>query len=463
MHLVALNMTDLIISLLRGTLDIFAPDSIAQWPWAIFYDKIPARRTLWQEHGALVAACRRYLPGSFDCPPRDPSQKINSGYKAWEFLVYIYALLPGLLRRHKHLLNLGPGRNFYKHLCKLIYGVRLILQYRPSIDTLPLAHMALVEYIEEFEVLYYQRRVERLHFVRPCLHTLAHLVPEAYRFGPEPYYTQWTMENYIGNTTREMKQPSRPYENISARAERRMHCQALQAIYPVLERRTALPQGAVDIGDGYVLLPFHDLIERHVTPPERAAIHDYFHTHQVALDQLEWDPVVSRWHRLRLSTGQIARCSAHEVPREARGKEPRRARMLGQLFADKLHKQLTKDRFAEVQYYFRLDIEGRNRTLAMVMPFSDPVRAILEESHYTNIVCEYRGNGARFVVDAKEIMSVVGMVPAPMTEEEEQEPGAQARYAHRFFVVEKPGLDVVLMGGTPQDREDDEDDDDINT
>ncbi|KAI0707469.1 hypothetical protein C8T65DRAFT_576764 [Cerioporus squamosus] len=453
MHLVALNMTDLIISLLRGTLKVYAPDSIADWPWAIFHDKDPARRKLWEEHGALIAACRQYLPSSFDCPPCDPSQKINSGYKAWEFLLYIYALLPGILRRHKHLLDLGPGKNYYKHLCKLIFGIRIILQYRPTIASLPIAHMALVEYIEEFEVLYYQRRVDRIHFVRPCLHTLSHLVPEAYRIGPEPYYTQWTMENYIGNTTRKMKQPSRPYENISARAERRMQCQALQAIYPVLERHQALPQGALDIGDGYILLPFHDLVERPVIAPERDAIREYFRKNRVALDHLDWEPIVSRWHRLCLPTGQIARCSAHEVPREARGKEPRRARMV----------KLQGNRFDEVQYYFCLELEGKTRTLAMVMPFSDPDRAILEESHYTDIVCEYRGDNARVVVDAKEIASAIGMVPVPLTDEEEREPGARQRYARRFFVVEKPGLDVANMGGSPQDREDDDEDNDIDT
>ncbi|KAJ6528077.1 hypothetical protein B0H19DRAFT_1195027 [Mycena capillaripes] len=37
------------------------------------------------------------IPGSFDRPPRNPAEKINSGYKAWERLLYVYGAGPALL------------------------------------------------------------------------------------------------------------------------------------------------------------------------------------------------------------------------------------------------------------------------------------------------------------------------------------------------------------------------------
>ena len=50
----------------------------------------------WKDHGDLVVDATCYIPGSFDCPPQNPVEKVNSGYKAWEFLLYFYGLGPCL-------------------------------------------------------------------------------------------------------------------------------------------------------------------------------------------------------------------------------------------------------------------------------------------------------------------------------------------------------------------------------
>jgi hypothetical protein len=91
MHLVQL-LADLFLSLWRGKIDYTPPDHPSTWPWAIFKDV-----DMWQAHGAAVAAAGQYLPGSFDRKPRDPAQKINTGYKTWEFQIYIFGLGPALL------------------------------------------------------------------------------------------------------------------------------------------------------------------------------------------------------------------------------------------------------------------------------------------------------------------------------------------------------------------------------
>ena len=90
MHLLALNIPDLLISLWRGTFDCEKTDRLSSWDWAIL------RGEVWEAHGAQVAAATHHLPGSFDRPPRNPAQKISSGYKAWEYMLYMYALGPAL-------------------------------------------------------------------------------------------------------------------------------------------------------------------------------------------------------------------------------------------------------------------------------------------------------------------------------------------------------------------------------
>ncbi|OJT14267.1 hypothetical protein TRAPUB_9182 [Trametes pubescens] len=242
MHLVTLNLTDLFINLLRGTLHCDGTDDKDFWDFACLRDK-----DVWREHGKVVAESTRYLPGSFDRPPRNPAEKINSGYKAWEFSLYTYGYLPGFLR---HLLH----PRYYHHFCKLVFAIRILLQYKIPIDQLRIARQRLVEHAEEFETLYVQRRADRMHFVRPSMHATTHMAPEAHRTGPGSLYSQWTMENYIGNITREMKQHVTPYANVSERALARCQVNALMSLYPSLAPVDLPPRGSIDLGDRFRLL-----------------------------------------------------------------------------------------------------------------------------------------------------------------------------------------------------------------
>ncbi|KAI9056600.1 hypothetical protein FKP32DRAFT_1585561 [Trametes sanguinea] len=303
------------MGLLRGTLACEAPDDRATWDWAVFAD-----RETWQAHGRLVAQATTYLPGSFDRPPRNPAEKISSGYKAWEFLLYIYGLLPGLLRAVQ-----APV--YYRHFCKLVSAVRVILQRRLEPTQLPSAHRNFVEYAEGLEILYYQRRIERLHFVRQSVHATTHIVPEISRLGPGTLYTQWTLENYIGSITREIKQHATPYANVSERALRRCQVNALKALIPSLSPDPPLPRGAHVLDAGYVLLRALDSRQREVSVPEAAALHHYLRkVGQVVAPS--WNPAVRRWARLRLPNGQIARTAWKECVLESRGRAVRRARMI---------------------------------------------------------------------------------------------------------------------------------------
>lgn len=64
---------------------------------------------------------------------------------------------------------------------------------------------------------YAQRRVNRIHFIRPCLHALLHLPPEVRHLGPNILYATWTMKQAIGNLGEEIRQPSNPFLNLSER------------------------------------------------------------------------------------------------------------------------------------------------------------------------------------------------------------------------------------------------------
>ena len=77
MHLASFNLADLLVSLWRGQLsDNETTDSVATWPCVVL------RGDTWEQHGKAVAEATPYFPGSFDRPPLNIAEKINSGYKA---------------------------------------------------------------------------------------------------------------------------------------------------------------------------------------------------------------------------------------------------------------------------------------------------------------------------------------------------------------------------------------------
>jgi len=264
MHHPALNMPDLLLGLWRATIDCDKDDDKSTWDWAANL-RTPS---IWKEHGKAVAAATPYLPGSFDRPPRNPAEKLNSGYKAWEFLVYLYGLGPGLF------LGLLP-LHYYQHFCKFVKVVRMLSQKRITTAQLCSAHKVVNEWSVEFEQLYYQRKHSRLHFVRPCIHTARHLAQEAARVGPGICSSQWTIERTIGNLGEEVRQPSNPFANLAQRGLYRSQTNALRAMLPHLDPDKALPRGSIDLGNAYVLLRAMDTTSRPVGQEVAEAINRY--------------------------------------------------------------------------------------------------------------------------------------------------------------------------------------------
>ena len=294
MHLISLNLTDLFHSLWRGKMTCERTDDISTWDWAAFLDQ-----DCWEAHGQRVANCCPYLPGSFDRPPRNPAEKVSSGYKAWEFLMWMFGLGPALFF---HVLD----TKYWKNFCKLTRAVRLLHRRSISLNDLHESHTLIMDFVQEFEQIYYQGRVDRLHFVRPCIHTFLHLPGEVHRLGPSTIYTQWTMEQTIGNLGEEVKQPSQPYANISQRGVLRCQINALLAMFPSISPIPPPPSGSISLDSGYILLGAKDKSPHVLSPHLSQVIQDNLSSTGTALPTSQTIKLI-RWARLKLPNGQIAR------------------------------------------------------------------------------------------------------------------------------------------------------------
>jgi hypothetical protein len=297
MHLAG-NLSELLLGLWRATLDCGPSDDIETWDWAILKDG-----EIWDAHGKEVERVGPYLPSSFDRKPRNIAEKLNTGYKTWEFHVYTFGLGPALLY------NILPEL-YWANYCKLVRGFQLMCQHSITAEDLTDAHVLLCVWEREFEMIYYQLKEDRLQFVRPCVHQTSHLVPETIRKGPPICYAQWTMERTIGNLGQEIRQPSRPYANLSKEGVRRCQVNTLLSIIPELdEPPRGLPTGAIDLGDGYALLRKRDRYAMLPTGEPARAISDFLGHERVL-------PRIKRWARLLLPNGQVAHSAWRENLKE---------------------------------------------------------------------------------------------------------------------------------------------------
>ncbi|EIW77607.1 hypothetical protein CONPUDRAFT_61883, partial [Coniophora puteana RWD-64-598 SS2] len=413
------NLFSLLVSLWRGELASFG-DRPELWDFGVLFDL-----DVFKAHGQDVADCGRHLSAEHERKPRDLYEKRNSQYKSieWETygLGYAVALLYEVL-----------PEKYWRHLCKLVRALRLLCQYRISREDLEEADRLLSSWVMEFEELYYERREDRLHFVRHIIHQLTHYASEVYAKGPPIIYAQWTMERTIGNLGREIRQPSHIYENLSREGLRRCQVNALKALIPELDPSETPPPPRVceDLGDGFMLLHTKS---RYDTIPQ-GVFYD-------AIDKYLGEGLsprrCHRWARLKLPNGQVARSAWRERLRVQEATRISR----NVKFLDG-----TKTRIGEVDHYTHLaysttDEQG-NRIIhrdgvAIIRPYSDPDSDLLGLSYGGFVTCTLLPESEIFAINVKQITSIVAMIPhhptIPSTNEEEE----------RFFMFEKPGFDVT--------------------
>jgi hypothetical protein len=99
--------------------------------------------------------------------------------------------------------------------------------------------------------------------------------------------------------------------------------------------------------------------------------------------------------------------------------------------------------FAEVKFYFSKRVGADLQAFAMASLYSPPNEYLLQKSFGTLAVCEYRGEEALVIIEAKSILSVVAMVPFGFL--------LDGR-SNQYFMIEQTGLDVVDVD-VPEDSE----------
>ncbi|KAI0245585.1 hypothetical protein BJV78DRAFT_1277405 [Lactifluus subvellereus] len=300
MHLVALNIPDLLLGLWRGTLDCDSTDHKDSWDWAILRNQ-----GLWKAHGK-----------------------------------------------------------------QLVWGFQIMMQEEIMPSDLIDGYWLLIEWSTEFEMLYCQRREDRIHMAHPSLHTSCHVTPEALRH-------------------------STPFANLAQRGVQQCQVNALLAMMPDLHPQSeGIPQGGNDLGDGYILLPATERSPKPVKPCESTAIHAFLKEqgYPTTLEAQSEAMSVTWSAHLRLPNGQTAcslwkECTSHtvcvsqHVKFENGGQQP--------------------TRIAEVMFFFLLQVGPKRWGVALVSLFGPPSVDLLRKSNNTYYTAQHLHDTSIKVIDAK--------------------------------------------------------------
>ena len=177
----------------------------------------------------------------------------------------------------------------------------------------------LTDFVRDFEVLYVERKVSRLHFVPQCMHALIHIPSATFRIGPLGCSSQFPMERTIGDLGAEIKQPSNPFTNLAERALHQAQVNALQAMCPDLAPEPSLVSLNIlshNLHDGFILHhPCQDR-PRPIRFCKAEAIQLYIEGiigHADARENWSEDSCVRRWGCICLPNRQIVHTAWKEI------------------------------------------------------------------------------------------------------------------------------------------------------
>ncbi|KAI0349238.1 hypothetical protein OH77DRAFT_1415387 [Trametes cingulata] len=446
MHLSWLNIPELYLSLWRGTIKGSTQSDPKTWVCAVW-----ATDEKWIAHGRRVERAMPFLPGFFDRPPRNIAEKVNSGYKATEFKTWFYNYAPAMLRDEL-------PEAFWEQLCELVRGLTLLYAETVMPEEVVESKQQLSAAVLHHELLYYARDPDRLHVVRPCIHSVWHAPDMIVLLGSLICLTQLPMERLIGDLGGQIKQPSNPFANLAQRALRRCQENAIKALDSRLDRTqvtlSRLPRGALDLGGGYVLLRARDRCAREIPREEAAAFFDYLSCHEseryVGQERASFAFRVQKWARLRLPNDTVVRSAWKEQEKPLKRLRMARCVKHGQFSATS-----TTLEVAEVRYF--CEVGESRRPVALVSVFGPCDEGLYERSRKTVQLHTYQGNSCLRVVDVKSICSVVGMIP----DKGAQDVDFETDYVHlhhgsEYFLVEKLGFEAKILGTPDQEMEVDE-------
>lgn len=116
---------------------------------------------------------------------------------------------------------------------------------------------------------------------------------------------------------------------------------------------------------------------------------------------------------------------------------------------------------AEVLYYFKMPVKlpsgaEHDETFAMVSFYTSPDPELLYLSYNTLWSCSHSSDEGLAIISVQDITSVIALIPHPLVDDHT----LRERLRGRVYMVDKLGMDILIMAGVMEDPGNGEGDDD---
>ncbi|QRW24315.1 Transposase family tnp2 [Rhizoctonia solani] len=388
---------------------------------------------VWNSMGDMCVDSSRSTPSSFGCPI--PHFRNRSHFTAESWSRWATHAAPNLLRRR------FMDLRYYIHFVCLVNLMNKCTDHAVDRSELPAIRRGFIEWVEDFEQIYYQHDPERIQVCTTNIHYLLHIVDSIERLGPLPGYWAFPMEQYCSFIGASVKSRRFPYANIARRVCDVAQLCIIREIYDLRnmisfgqtrasteeDLKTEMREG--DKFENYpnriFLTPWAEALT--VTPELRAQISKYLATtYEVRIGKklaLELIPdTLQQWGRMRITQGGnlIQARGYHKLRWDGRDASFVRYELL----ADRLAHlpRATPDfvptsYYGQLQYLFKLPLKpesvvnpSKDGSKYLILAFILEAPVVIEDA-YEYRVTWYEGKlGSGEVVDALTIQCAIGRI-----------------------------------------------------
>ncbi|KAJ6470693.1 hypothetical protein DFH09DRAFT_482565 [Mycena vulgaris] len=139
---------------------------------------------------------------------------------------------------------------YYTHFVALVRLLYLCLQFEISTTDIDTIETGMAEWVQEFEKLYYQYKLDRLPVCTLPIHGLLHIAPSIRIVGPSWCYWAYPMERFCGSLLPAIKSRRHPWASIDRRILELTQLFQLKAVYSLstsldLRRRRKLEKSGM--------------------------------------------------------------------------------------------------------------------------------------------------------------------------------------------------------------------------
>ncbi|KAF7322257.1 hypothetical protein HMN09_00002900 [Mycena chlorophos] len=377
-------------------------------------------KEVWDEIWKEITAAMKLIPSAFTRSLAGGPSRFTA--ESWYFW-FVY-LVPGVLRGR------FPQEEYYTHACEFGSIIKLCLQFHISELELQLLERKMVEWVLEYERLYYRSEPQRLSACRLTIHGLLHVAKNIRDCGPG--WTSWTffMERFCGFLIHGLHSRKRPFANLTRRLIHFMYLEQVSLRWDLVEELAIFKPPVKAISSSEKKFPGYTSIvvgtprqsEHSPEDTQKLKIAKYLHDRldvagaSVAKIVRVLPEHMPRWARMRIVDGDHIR---------AAWKRPRNAEELRDNTFVRFTKQTPRIQgntrlFRSKLAYGRLEellecplprktwlgqYSGKTLLFAVVTPCAGSHRDARES------VVGYRSMDAPVVVDVRSIEAVVGRLP----------------------------------------------------